>query len=108
MANCEEVSFISALCRIVVEPDPTWAPGQRFLAQLFLVERGAVRPLVTRTGSRIEIAADSQALAVNTAIGYLERTFGTFSQMMHKCPDAPAAFPLGAPYVVDTMADAAV
>src|SRR5262245_18847257 len=101
--SCQEAFFADAHCRIDIEPRPDAAGEARFAATLAIVDPSshALRPLVFRDGSRVTIPASSEALALNSAVTYLEKRFGAFSEIAYGClPDVGDAT-VGRPLVIE-------
>ena len=84
--SCQEAFFAEAHCRVEVEPRHD-VGAIRYLASVSIVdpETHASRPLVDDEGSRLVFAAESEPLAFNTALAYLEQRFGAFSEIAYEC-----------------------
>ena len=86
--SCQQVRFALADC--VVEICPEFGEDGRkaraYTARLSLVENGSVvRPLVSGTGRRVKIRAESEQLAYHSALSYLRVRFGAISREGQPC-----------------------
>jgi hypothetical protein len=97
--SCQQVRFALADC--VVEISPEYADGSRkaraYTARLSLVENGSVvRPLVSGSGRRVKIRAESEMLAFQSALSYLRVRFGAVSRQGEPCHlgDATVGMPV--------------
>jgi hypothetical protein len=61
-----------------------------------------LRPLIWSDGARVTIKAASDALALSSALTYLERRFGAFSEIVYGCVDATRRAARGTPLVIET------
>jgi hypothetical protein len=98
--NRHEIAFAGGTCRIdVVEGDDI----PRFTARIGLIEPVSrrVRPLVFESGERVEIHATSEALALSSAIAYLESRFGAPSELQHGFVETSDATEFGRPFVAE-------
>jgi hypothetical protein len=97
--SCQEVAFARGTCRIEIDRGTNGVGIPAFIAHLSLRDMSdEMRLLVTDEGSPVEILAESEALALSTAIVYLESRFGALSEYAHGCVDATRP---GAPIVID-------
>jgi len=90
MANprhCQQAAFAQAVCRIELEPETGALTGGRYIATASVIdaEHLRVQPLVFRGGARVSFAGESQELALNTMVTYLEGKFGAFSEILYAC-----------------------
>jgi hypothetical protein len=100
--SCQQVRFALADC--VVEISPEYGEGSRkakaYTARLSLVENGSVvRPLVSGTGRRVKIRAESELLALQSALSYLRVRFGAVSRQGEPCSLGEAT--VGMPVAVE-------
>jgi hypothetical protein len=101
--SCQQVRFALADC--VVEISPEVGEGSRkaraYTARLSLVENEGtiVRPLVTGNGRRVKIRAESELLALHSAVSYLRARFGSVSR--DGLPCALGGATVGMPVAVD-------
>ena len=97
--TCQEVAFAHGTCRIEIERSTNGIGLPAFVAHLLLRDQSDdVHLLVAGDGSPVEISAESEALALSTAITYLESRFGALSENAHGCVDPTGT---GAPIVID-------
>ena len=98
--TCQQVKFLHGECLVEVDAREAAQGRPEYTAFLSLLEEGGaiVRPLVQLNGRRIEIHANSEPLAMNSAISYLQRRFGAVSQPRRGCALAASSF--GPPVVV--------
>jgi hypothetical protein len=89
MTSCSEVNFADGRCRIEIANRTEIPDMPLFVARMWLVERDghASHPLVDADGSAVEVHGQTEALALNTAMSYLERKFGALSGYQHGCAD---------------------
>ena len=84
---CRDVSFTRARCRIELEArhDPQAFP--LYIAHVYVVDDtgGSMRPLGFADGSRLELHGPSVALALSSAMTYLERCFGGLAEPEFEC-----------------------
>lgn len=97
--TCQEVAFARGTCRIEIERGTNGIGLPAFIAHLSLRDMSdEMRLLVNDDGSPVEISAESEALALSTAITYLESRFGALSEYAHGCVETTGT---GAPIVLD-------
>jgi hypothetical protein len=99
--TAQQVLFAHGNCLVEVDTKPFHKGEPNYTAFISLLEEdGAiVRPLVLRSGRRIEIHGASAPQALDSAISYLERRFGAVSEPNRRPALASAAF--GRPIVVE-------
>ncbi len=99
--NCQDVSFARGRCRIEVEPRSDGGLAM-FAARLFVVEGDAqvLRELTFADGRRVEIHGNTEMLALNSAVTYLEGRLGPRAEPEFDC-DATAPLRYGPPVVID-------
>ena len=98
--TCHQAAFMRATCRIDIDERGPADDPLRYTAVMSVVDGAAeVHPIVAKNGRRLEIHATSESLAFNSAITYLERQFGGFSESIRQC-DAVVPDHTGAPFVV--------
>lgn len=101
--SCQQLAFEGGQCLVEIQSKPG-ASEPQFTAFMSIVELEAdgaiVRPMVSEDGHRVRIHAPSEALALDSALTYLESRFGA---ARHR-DDAPAAAlgtaTVGWPFVV--------
>jgi hypothetical protein len=100
--SCRQAFFTSAHCRIDVEPREA-VGATRYIATVSVVDPDTheIRPLVSKDGSRLAFAADSEPLAFNSSFTYLEQRFGAFSEVAYECGKPEEPLVPGAPIVLD-------
>lgn len=86
--TCQQVRFALADC--VVEICPEYTDGSRkaraYTARLSVIENGTVvRPLVSGSGRRVKIRAESELLAFESAMSYLRVRFGAVARQGEPC-----------------------
>ena len=99
---CQETSFERADCRIDINREPG-AIDDRFVATMSVIDRdsGMLHPLVFGDGSRVVIPGQTEALALNSALTYLERQFGGYSETTFSCVEPTLRATVGTPLVVE-------
>ncbi|HKW03191.1 MAG TPA: hypothetical protein VJN96_25420 [Vicinamibacterales bacterium] len=86
--NCQEAAFTRGTCRIEIDQRPLGPGLPEYVAHLWIIDRsGRPSPLVLRDGSPAEIRGETEALALSSALVYLESRFGTISEYVHACLD---------------------
>jgi hypothetical protein len=106
--SCQEAFFAEAHCRIDVEPKSDTIGETRFVARVSVVDAVSheIRPLVFSDGSRVIFPAASEALALSSALTYLETRFGAYTESPYGClDDASGPLPEGAPLVIEHDSD---
>jgi hypothetical protein len=97
VVTCQEVAFARGTCRIEIDRRPNGPGLPAFVAHVWLTDAsGVTRSPVTERGAPVEIRGETEALALSTAIGYLESRFGAISEYAHGCTDTtevPSANP---------------
>jgi len=81
------------MCRIEISDEP-WPLGgtRRYVARMALVDSaGAAHPLTMEDGSLGEIHAESEELALSSAMTFLEGRVGALSLYPHESPASPEA-----------------
>lgn len=98
--SCQQVVFTNANCLVEIEGERSDAQLPRYVARLAVFEEevGVVRPLVAADGRRVTVHADSESLALNSAISYLAGRFGSLSEPERACSVGNAR--IGRPFVV--------
>jgi len=90
-------------CRIGIEKRPLGPGLPAYVAHLWMVDRrGRPRPLVLRDGSPAEIRGETEALALSSALVYLESRFGALSEYVHACPESDT-YESGPPVAIDRV-----
>ena len=90
-------------CRIGIEKRPLGPGLPAYVAHLWMVDRrGRPSPLVLRDGSPAEIRGETEALALNSALVYLESRFGTLTEYEHACGDVNG-LEFGPPVAIDRV-----
>jgi hypothetical protein len=90
-------------CRIGIEKRPLGPGLPAYVAHLWMVDRrGRPRPLVLRDGSPAEIRGETEALALSSALVYLESRFGALSEYGHACADVDT-LEAGPPVAIDRV-----
>lgn len=104
LVSCQEAFFAGAHCRIDVERRPDPVGDASYVATISIVDDTSqtLRPLVFSDGARVAIKAASDALALSSALTYLEGRFGAFSEIVYGCVDATRRATRGSPMVVET------
>ena len=99
--SCRDAFFTEAHCRIEVEPRHDGLGNTRYVATVFVVDDAAheLRPLVSSDRGPIAFSGESEALAINSALTYLESRFGGYSQTTYRCQDQARPFEAGTPLV---------
>jgi len=99
---CQETSFERAQCRIDIDRDPG-AIDDRFVATMSVIDRdsGTVHPLVFSDGSRVVIPGQTEALALSSALTYLESQFGGYSETTFSCVEPTLRASVGIAVVVE-------
>lgn len=98
---CQEVVFTKAVCRIEIEPRPYALNGPSFAALPYVVDGGdAIHPVLFPDGRRVEIHAQSEALALSSAMSLLEERFGTITEAPHGCQDRAFSPRIAEPFVL--------
>lgn len=101
--NCQEVAFTRGTCRIEIEKRPLGPGLPAFVAHLWMVDHsGRPSPLVLRDGSPAEIRGETEALALSSALVYLESRFGSLSEYVHACADTDLT-ESGPPVAIDRI-----
>lgn len=87
--SCHEASFANAICRIDVSDRTADDAMPTFVAHLWLIDedRSARHELVLGDERPAEIHAPTEALAVSSALSYLESRYGALSATAHVCDD---------------------
>ena len=100
--TCQETSFTHAQCRIDIDLEPGSIDG-RYQATIFVIEPDShvLRPLVFRDGSRVAISGATEAVALSSALTYLEARFGGYSASPFACVPLTRLAIVGAPMVVE-------
>ena len=99
--TCQEAAFMRGTCRIEIDNRPLGPGLPAFVAHLWMVDqRGRSSPLVLRDGSPAEIRGETEALALSSALVYLESRFGALSEYVHACVDEAPMEP-GPPTAID-------
>ena len=96
---------MGAHCRIEVEPRQQ-VGETRYVATMSAVdpETHRLRPLVAGDGARLMFSAESEPLAFNSALAFLEQRFGGFSEIAYGCGKPhPAPLPDGPPLVLQDV-----
>lgn len=103
LVSCQEAFFAAAHCRIDVERRPDPVGDASYVATMSIVDDTShtLRPLVFSDGARVAIKAASDALALSSALTYLEGRFGAFSEIVYGCVDATRRATRGTPMVVE-------
>jgi len=90
-------------CRIGIEKRPLGPGLPAFVAHLWMIDRdGRSSPLVLRDGSPAEIRGETEALALSSALVYLESRFGALSEYGHACGDTDM-LESGPPVAIDRV-----
>lgn len=91
--SCQQVGFVLGTCVVEISPEPGNPLLPVYTASMSYVEKdGAVlRPVVAENGRRVRIRADSEPLALTSAIGYLRARLGTLTDAGHPCSLGDAA-----------------
>jgi hypothetical protein len=92
------VIFTNANCLVEIEGEQSELP--RYVAHLAVFEEevGVVRPLVAADGRRVTVHAESESLALNSAIAFLAGRFGSLSEPERACSLGNAR--IGRPFVM--------
>jgi hypothetical protein len=100
---CQDAAFVGARCRIEINEGDT-GPGPRYSAVMYVLEDDdrVLRPIAFESGQRAEIKASSDALALASAISYLESRFGAQTEYAHQCVGSFESVRVGEPFVIDT------
>lgn len=99
--TCQEVAFANAACRIELVPRPYAVNGPNFAALMYVIDGDDVlRPVLFPDGSRAEIHASTEALALNSAIAMLEARFGAITEPAHGCQDPRLPPRVAEPYIL--------
>ena len=99
--TCQEVAFENAECRIELVPRPYAVNGPNFAALMYVIDGDSVlRPVLFRDGSRVEIHARTEALALNSAIAMLEGRFGAITEPAHGCHEQRLPPRVAEPYIL--------
>jgi putative oxidoreductase len=103
LVSCQEAFFADAHCRIDVERRDNPIGDASYVATMSVVDATSqtLRPLVFSDGARVAIKAASDALALSSALTYLEGRFGAFSEIVYGCVDATRRAARGTPLVVE-------
>ena len=103
LISCQEAFFAQAHCRIDVERRDEPVGDGSFVATMSVVDVAThtLRPLVFSDGARVAIKGASDALALSSALTYLEGRFGAFSEIVYGCVDATRRAGRGTPMVVE-------
>ncbi len=101
--SCQDAFFTDAHCRIDVESRPEGLGGSRYVATVSVVDdqAHALRPLVSSDGARVAFSAESEALAINSSLTYLESRFGGYSEITYRCEDRDQPLSVGEPVVLE-------
>ena len=98
---CQEAGFMTASCRIEVEPRHAPSGVPQYLAVMSVIERGTVlRPLVFADGSRAEIPGETPSGALNAAIAFLSDQFGAITEYSHNCMEPVTGAEAGDPLII--------
>jgi hypothetical protein len=98
---CQEVVFAKAVCRIEIEPRPYALNGPSFAALLYVIDGGdAIHPVMFRDGRRVEVHAQSEALALNSAVALLEDRFGAITEPAHGCQQRAIPPRIAEPFIL--------
>jgi hypothetical protein len=98
---CQEVVFSKAVCRIEIEPRPYALKGPSFAALLYVIDGGdAIHPVMFRDGRRVEVHAQSEALALNSAVALLEEWFGVITEPAHGCQEGAISPRIAEPLIL--------
>jgi hypothetical protein len=99
--TCQEVVFANAAFRIEIEPRPYAVAGPTFAALMYVIDGGdLLRPVHFRDGSRVEIHATTESLALSSAITLLAERFGAITEPAHGCIEPPLRPRFANPYVL--------
>jgi hypothetical protein len=99
--TCQQVGFALANCVVEISPEPNGPGAKAYTAFLSLVENGGavVRPLVAHNGRRIRIRAETELVALCSAISYLGARFGGVRNPGQPCSLGSAT--LGLPIAIE-------
>lgn len=99
--TCQDVSFAHGRCRIELE-SRSEVDMPMFAARIFIVEgdEHVLRELTFADGRRVEIHGNTEMLALNSAVTYLEGRLGPRAEPEFDC-DATAPLKYGPPVVID-------
>jgi hypothetical protein len=100
--TCQDVSFARARCRIEIESRSEIGLPM-FVAHILIVEDDGklLRELTFGDGRRVEIHANDETLALNSAVTYLEGRFGGRAEPEFDCDPTATPTRYGPPVVVD-------
>jgi hypothetical protein len=101
--HCQDASFARAHCRIELKPETDGLEASRYVATVSVIDTATneLHPLVFRDGSRLSFPGESEALALNSTLAYLEGKFGAFNEILFGCLEEPQAATVGEPMVVE-------
>ena len=98
--TCQKVVFAKAACRIEIEPRPYAVTGPNYAALMYVIDGESVLRPVFSDGSRVEIHATTEALALNSAITMLEGRFGAITEAAHGCAEPRIPPRVAEPYLL--------
>jgi len=89
LVSSQDVVFERGVCRVEVVEVPWPLGGHRFLARMTIIEDdGRLRPLIEH-GEPVEVHAESEPLALSSALAFLEHALGTLSLYPAHGPAVP-------------------
>jgi hypothetical protein len=100
---CQEIAFMGARCRIEVRERRDPAAASRYVATMSVLadDDQVLRPIVFRSGDRAAVTGATEAMALASAVSYLEGRFGSETEYLHGCIDGPRPPVAGDPFVID-------
>jgi hypothetical protein len=101
--TCQEVVFAGGTCRLDISDETRDPDMPAYAVQMRLMDpdRATSHDLVLRDGSRAEVHGQSEAIALSSAIAFLEQRLGALSEYAHGCLDATDKTIAGDPIVID-------
>jgi len=103
--HSQEAFFARAHCRIDIDAKPDVVGEPRYVATVSIVDDAShqLRPLIFRGGRRLTFPGSTDSGALTSALTYLERRFGSFSEIMHGCVEPARSAIVGEPVVVEEV-----
>jgi hypothetical protein len=100
---CQEIAFMGARCRIEVRERRDSVATSRYVATMSVLEDEdrVLRPIVFRSGEHAAVSGATEALALASAVSYLEGRFGSETEYLHACVDDSRRRVTGEPFVID-------
>ena len=87
--SSQDVVFERGVCRVEITEVPWPLGGRRFSARMTIIEDdGHLRP-ITEQGQPVEVHAESEPLALSSALAFLEHALGTLSLYPAVGPPVP-------------------